>query len=151
MKVRQVAGVVLYDKDLNLVFQVRGNANKVGELYSFFGGSVKPGETPKQAVLRELSEEITYKPKKLKYMGKFEYVIEEEYPWKGTKIIQHVYISPATNELLQSEVHEGDGMIVISLEEAIKGDGFPKKSTRFLKKIKKELTSIVKKQKNRNS
>ncbi|MFC1625968.1 NUDIX domain-containing protein [Patescibacteria group bacterium] len=141
MKVKKVAGVVFYDKKLNLAFQVRGNYSKVGESYSFFGGQLEPGETPKEALLRELSEEISYKPKKITFWDVFEYTIKEKGGWHGIKIIQHVFLSPITPALLKTKVYEGDGIIVMNLNKAIKGEGFPKNSTRFLNKLREKLNN----------
>ena len=139
MKVRNVAGVIFYDKELNLVFQIRGDRSKVGELYGFFGGEIKAGETPKEALDRELAEEISYKPKKLDFWGVFEYSIKEKGEWFGHRIIQNVFLSPTTPSLHKTEVYEGDGLIVMSLDKAIKGKGFPKNSTRFLRGLRERL------------
>lgn len=47
--------------------------NKVGEYkshWAFVGGGVEKGEDPEEATLREVKEEIKYKPDNIKYFGK---------------------------------------------------------------------------------
>lgn len=140
MKVRKVAVVIFYDKNLNLVVQKRsGNSSKVGEYFGLWGGEIKSKESPKEALARELDEELGYKPKKLEFWEVFKYSVKEKGAWHGHHILQYVFLSSTTPELLNSKVLEGDGFIIISLEKAIKGEGFPKDSMKFLKGFKARL------------
>lgn len=54
----QVAVVLFYDSEGNILLQDRRGRSKWGEEYSFFGGTSEPGETPKQTIVRELKEEL---------------------------------------------------------------------------------------------
>lgn len=71
MPERNVAVVVFHDKEGSLVFQKRGSASKIGEKYGFWGGQIKPGETPEEAMRRELREELGFVPEKLMVVPSF--------------------------------------------------------------------------------
>jgi len=44
----------------NLLLQERGSYSKVGEKHGYFGGNIERGEKPKDALIRELKEELNY-------------------------------------------------------------------------------------------
>ncbi|MCJ7804355.1 NUDIX hydrolase [Patescibacteria group bacterium] len=142
MKIRNVAIVVFYDDDLNILVQERGSHSRLGEKYGFFGGQIEEKETPIGAMKRELLEEIGFVPKILDYWLEDSYKWEGERKYKGWKINCHVFLSPITPELEKAEVSEGKGIVKMSLERVIKGDGFPKGSTKFLKGLKVKLRNL---------
>lgn len=141
MKIRNVAIVIFYDQDLNILVQERGEYSKVGEKYGFFGGQIKEGEEPEEAMERELLEEINFIPKDLQYWLKYSYIIPEEGLYKDWLVNCSVFLAPVTKELENCQVSEGKGMLKISLEKVIEEDGFPKNSTAFLKGLRKKLCS----------
>lgn len=131
--------MIFYDEDLNILVQERGNHSRLGEKYGFFGGRIREGETPEQAMERELFEEIGFVPKELNYWLKDSYVVEEEGEYKGWLINCHVFLSPITPNLENSKISEGKGIVKMSLEKVIRGEGFPEKSTGFLKGLRAKL------------
>lgn len=139
MKVRNVVVAIFYDGDLNIVVQERGAHSRVGEKYGFFGGKIKEGETPKQAMKRELLEEIGFVPQKLDYWLKDSYAWGKEGKYKGWLISCYVFLSPITPRLEKSRITEGKGMVKMNLEKVIKEEGFPEGSTKFLKRLKAKL------------
>lgn len=140
---RNVAIVVFYDKEGKLVFQERGSASKIGEKYGFWGGQIEPGETPEQAIKRELKEELEFVPKELDYWGKYSFRIKgsKNPKYNGWLINQYIFLAPINSIPKGTIIKEGNGMVKMTIDEAIKGTGFPSgaDSTRFLKKVKKEL------------
>lgn len=50
--------VLFYDPDGNILLQDRRERSKWGEEYGFFGGRIEEGETPEDAIKRELREEL---------------------------------------------------------------------------------------------
>jgi len=139
MKVRNVAIAIFYDDDLNILIQERGNHSRLGEKYGFFGGRIREGEIPRQAMERELLEELGYVPEKLDYWLEDSYTWEKEGKYKGWLIRCYVFLSPITPELEKSQVLEGEGAVKMSLERVLSEKGFPEGGTEFLKGLKARL------------
>ena len=58
MKIVLVATVALIDKDGRILLAQRPEGKPMAGLWEFPGGKVKPGETPENALIRELDEEL---------------------------------------------------------------------------------------------
>lgn len=144
MKIRNVAIVVFYDDDLNIFVQERGSHSKLGEKYGFFGGQIEEGETPLEAMKRELLEEIGFAPKTLNYWLEDSYSWEGKGKYKGWLINCYVFLSPITPKLEKAEIAEGERIVKMSLDKVIEGNGFPRgeESTKFLKGLKAKLEEL---------
>ena len=55
---RHVASVAIINADNQVLAQDRKTISKYGEEWSFFGGGIDEGETPLEAAVRELREEL---------------------------------------------------------------------------------------------
>ncbi|MEW5289690.1 8-oxo-dGTP diphosphatase MutT [Erwinia papayae] len=58
MKHLQVAVGIIRDKDQNIFLAKRSASSHMGNMWEFPGGKIEAGETPEQALKRELHEEI---------------------------------------------------------------------------------------------
>lgn len=90
----------------------RRQISKHGEKWSFFGGSIKPNETPKEALIRELKEELNYCITNFDFFKSFDFIIKE----KNIKLTYHMYISkiPDLNNII---VHDKASYKIINIDE----------------------------------
>ena len=58
-----VAAVVLLDPDGRILIAQRPEGKSMAGLWEFPGGKVEPGETPEEALVRELQEELGVTPR----------------------------------------------------------------------------------------
>jgi mutator protein MutT len=125
MKTRKVAVIIFYDKDNRILLQDRRGISKLGEEWGFFGGEIKEGETPEQAVVRETKEELGFELKEYKYIGEYSYEIEDSLKKRFVNfdfdvILCKVFVAPLRNNLSKFKLKEGKDMKFFSLNEAEK-------------------------------
>ncbi|MFA6888768.1 MAG: NUDIX hydrolase [Candidatus Woesearchaeota archaeon] len=113
MNTRKVALMIFYDKQKKILLQERKTISKVGEEWGFFGGKIKSGETPDQAIKREIKEELDYEIHVYKFLGISKQKIAPELYVEG-----HIFIAPLGNKMSQFKLQEGDGMKLFSFSEA---------------------------------
>jgi len=130
-------------KKNKIAVQERGKHSKgVGEYFGFWGGKIEEGETTKEAIKRELKEELGYSPSKLEYWDVFSYIYKEKGVYTGWKINQYVFLSPITKILLKADIKEGTSIVIMNLIDVIQGKGFPSGSTKFLKSLRRKLKEV---------
>ncbi len=132
MAERSVAVAIFHD-DKDIVVQIRDKNSKLGAKFGFWGGGVEPGETPDEAIKRELKEELAYEPDVLNYWT------EHNFSTDSASYRLFAYVSPITDRLLASPFYEGEGMERIGLNQAILSGDFSKGDTALLKKFKQYL------------
>ncbi|MBN1162406.1 NUDIX domain-containing protein [Patescibacteria group bacterium] len=118
-KNRDVAVVIFYDENGNVGVQHRESYSKAGEKYGLWGGRKEDGETPEEAMKREMQEELNYVPKQLEFWKEFTYVVDIEGDYLHWVINHDVFLSPITDELMNAKVEEGDDVKVMSMQEAL--------------------------------
>ncbi|BBA79426.1 hypothetical protein RGRSB_0908 [cyanobacterium endosymbiont of Rhopalodia gibberula] len=94
----QVALVIVYQED-NFLLQLRDNRSTIAypDHWGLFGGHIESGETPEQALKRELVEEINYKvPNPMKFRV-----------YNEPNITRYLYSSPLTVAIEQLVLQEG--------------------------------------------
>jgi len=66
---KQAAGIILYNNKGEFLLQLRDNNPNIPNpnKWSIFGGMMEEGETPEEAIKRELKEEISYDLKEFKF------------------------------------------------------------------------------------
>jgi 8-oxo-dGTP diphosphatase len=82
--------------------------------WAFFGGHVEAGETPKEAVVREIFEEIGYTLKNPQFFTTSE----------SEKVIRYVFHEPLTADLTDLTLTEGWDFDLVTVDELKKGDRY---------------------------
>lgn len=77
--------------------------------WGFFGGHLEAGETPLEAVQREVSEEISYTIPTATLFGLYNDTRED-----GSLIRRHVFIAPLTVPLTELRLNEGWDMALLT-------------------------------------
>jgi len=94
--------------------QDRRNIPKKGKSYGFFGGSIEQGESPKQAIVREVEEELSIKLADFKFFKKIIEINDSiDAEW-------YLFIAPMP-DLNQIDVKEGSPVLV-SFKESLNLD-----------------------------
>lgn len=111
---KDVSIILLYDQQKKILMQHRTkDAPRFPDHWGFFGGSIEKGENPKEAILREVLEELNYIIKNPKQ------VMVTIYKDKECKGKRHIFAEQyRMGEKL--ELQEGQGMAWFTLEEARK-------------------------------
>ncbi|MEM5778098.1 MAG: NUDIX hydrolase [Candidatus Aenigmatarchaeota archaeon] len=143
MKVRNVAIIIFYDDKKRILLQNRRGISKLGEEWGFFGGGIKKGETPEQAVVRETKEELGFDLKEYKYIGSYFYRIKKclkkKFHLKFDAVSCKVFIAPLKENFSKFKQKEGKRMRMFTLEKAEKLKMVCKEDIEMIKKLKKIL------------
>lgn len=110
---RDGVNILLEDPAGRIALQLRDNQPGVsfGGLWGLFGGWLEPGETPQQAVLREVMEELTIAldPARLVYLGVY---------WMHVvRARDFIFRYPITDELDHARLNEGEAFLLMSRPE----------------------------------
>ena len=119
MKTRNVALVLLYTEGHKIFLQDRRSISKWGEKWGFWGGKIEEGETPEQAAVREIKEELDFDIKDFTKIGVNEGIqIRINSPHQEINTISHVFVYEITEDINQFTILEGDGGKFFTIEEA---------------------------------
>lgn len=100
----KVSNIILYDSDKRFLLQHRSwDAERLPGYWAFFGGGIKEGESPENAIRREAFEEIGYnliEPRLL---------VEQNFRIKGNYGYMYVFIEPFNGNKFELKLQEGQG------------------------------------------
>ena len=82
---KKTAGIVLYNNKGEFLLQLRSNDSKIPNpnKWSIFGGGMEEGETPEEAIKRELKEEIGFDLKEFKFYKVLDWDLFRDYTFEG--------------------------------------------------------------------
>jgi len=113
----QVVKAVIVDPRGRYLMQLRDDIPDIAYpgYWSLFGGAAEPGETYEAGVLRELEEELRFRPEMVSEIMRFEYTI----PQHGVRIRRvAAFAARITPEQIAGlELHEGAAMEFLSVDE----------------------------------
>lgn len=108
----KAALIILYDRENNLLLQHRTkDAAVLPDYWAFFGGEVKKGETPEDAVHREAFEELNYKLKLPQFFT------ERDFKIGNAEGHMYVYIEAFDGNKSELKLQEGQGWGWYSISE----------------------------------
>jgi len=111
MKTRRVAVVIFYNDKNQILLQDRTGYRRPGENYGFFGGGIENDETPEEALVREIKEELDYEISDFKFLGVFSGKSDD------LEVTMFTFISKI-NDLSKFKQKEGIGMKFVDIHAA---------------------------------
>jgi 8-oxo-dGTP pyrophosphatase MutT (NUDIX family) len=105
--------LLFHDVQGHILLQERKNIRKWDEEWGFFGGGIELGETPEQALVREIREELEYD------LRSYSFLKEVTVTDKALQVTINIFLGPLP-DLNLFTLHEGSGMKLFSLPEARK-------------------------------
>lgn len=109
----QVATALLFDRNGQLLIYLRDNKPEISfpGYWDLFGGRVEPDETPEQALVRELNEELGITISNYKLYKTY------ESPTEARPNVKHVYVVHIPEAAGELTLYEGQYHIGINLNE----------------------------------
>ena len=130
--VRNISIIVLYDDEKKILLQLKDESHeRYPNHWGFFGGGIEDGETPENAVFREISEELNYKLKNPEKLMAFKF--DNRYCFGAI----HVFIEKYANKDV-FVLNEGKDLGWFKVSEALKLKISPN-TRRILKYLIKKL------------
>ena len=111
---KEVAQVLLFDRSGRLLIYLRDDKPDIPfpNCWDFFGGHLEKGETPEQALAREVKEELGVELKTWQFFRRYECLSGDVYP--NIKYIYHAQIGAHAADL---RLNEGQRLAAIAWEE----------------------------------
>ncbi len=111
---RQIAQILLFDRAGRLLIYLRDKKPEIPfpNRWDFFGGHVEAGETPEQALAREVKEELNIDLPGWRFFRRYDCLTGDAYP--NTKFIYYTQLDAAPPEL---RLGEGQRLAAITRAE----------------------------------
>ena len=104
------SGAILRNSEGKILFQLRDKNGKNPNMWGIFGGGIKKGENPTNAIIREIKEELRIKISSSDILKKYEIPLINYY-------IFEIYLK---NRPKKSQLKEGKDMRFMTKEEFMK-------------------------------
>ena len=115
--------IAILHQDNQFLMQLRDNIPTIlyPGYWAFFGGHIEAGETPEEAVVREIFEEIDYEMKAPQFLMSGE----------SNQVIRHVFHEPLTVPLSALTLKEGWDFDLVTVDDLRRGDRFSQRANQI--------------------
>ena len=134
MKIKHVACAILVNENNEVLIQKREGISKYWEEWSFFGGWIEGAESSREALVREMSEELEKDIGSWKYSDLWEVV--HMIPWFDIEYHRHVFLLHIPVWSTDFVDHEWAGAYFFSIEEI--------REKKFNTPIHEEMERVIK-------
>jgi len=110
----EIAQVLLFDRDGRLLIYLRDNKPEIPfpDHWDFFGGHIEEGETPEQALVREVGEELGVRLESWQFFRRYECLSGDAYP-----NIKHIFYARIDRLASELTLYEGQRIASIGSDE----------------------------------
>jgi 8-oxo-dGTP diphosphatase len=111
---KEIAQVLLFDRDGRLLIYLRDDKPEIPfpNHWDFFGGHLEAGETPEQALVREVKEELGVELNAWSFFRSYECLEGDAYPNR-----KHIYHAQIGRDAAGLSLYEGQRLAAITREE----------------------------------
>jgi 8-oxo-dGTP diphosphatase len=112
--VKQIVMVLLFDRHGRLLVYLRDDKPEIPfpNHWDFFGGHIESGESPEQALMREVREELGLELHSWQFFRTYDCFAGDAYP-----NIKHIYWARIDQDPKELTLYEGQRLISIAAEE----------------------------------
>jgi 8-oxo-dGTP diphosphatase len=114
VKIAEIAQVLLFDRGGRLLVYLRDDRPEIPfpNHWDLFGGHLEAGETPEQALVREVREELGITLKEWQFFRRFDCAVGDAYP-----NVKHIYWAAIPEEPEELTLHEGQRLKSITMAQ----------------------------------
>jgi mutator protein MutT len=111
---KEIAQVLLFDLEGRLLIYLRDNKPGIPfpDRWDFFGGHLEAGETPEEALVREVKEELGVELKNWRFFRRYDCLEGDAYPNR-----KHIYHARVDRTVADLRLYEGQRLAAIAREE----------------------------------
>jgi 8-oxo-dGTP diphosphatase len=111
---KEIAHVLLFDRQGRLLIYLRDNKPEIPfpDHWDFFGGHIEEGETPEQALAREVGEELGVRLESWRFFRRYECISGDAYP-----NIKHIFYAQIERLASDLTLFEGQRIAAIGCDQ----------------------------------
>lgn len=111
---KKIAAIILENNNKEILLYLRDNKPNIPfpNHWDLFGGYIEDGETPEEALVREVKEELDYDLKEYKFFKKYDCNEGDAHP-----NVKFVYIGKVDKQIEELTLQEGERLQFFSREE----------------------------------